>query len=203
MTRLSNGALLSSQHSTEAFRCPDHSLARNSLRTCTLASGHNLSRAARLRHNAASINATHGRSHKREAGALAATAQQSSAVMTPLLQLQKRLQDSGAVLDALDLSYKQSVASRKVRQGEVATMLLLTSNTHTYFKRATPAKQSLLQVLLSIPGDVAVTKEDVAAESACAQLASGRSEVVGLALWLIVHRCKVTLRSPSQVLYVS
>ncbi len=52
---------------------------------------------------------------------------------------------------------------------------------------------------MSIPGDVAVTKEDVAAESACAQLASGRSEVVGLALWLIVQRCKVTVCSPSQV----
>ncbi len=125
MTRLSSGALLSSQHSLEARRCPDHSLARNSLRTCTLASGHNLLRAARLRHSAANINATHGSSHKRETVALAATAQQSSAVMTPLLQLQKRLQDSGAVLDALDLSYKRTVASRKVRQGEVATMLLL------------------------------------------------------------------------------
>ncbi|DBA68672.1 TPA: hypothetical protein ACH3X2_013468 [Trebouxia sp. C0005] len=163
MTSLSSGALLSAQQPTEALRCPDHSLVRNSLRTCTLASGHSLLRAARLRHSVANINATHGRSHRRGTDALAATTQQSSAVMTPILQLQKRLQDSGAVLDALDLSYKQSVAARKVRQGEV---------------------------LLSIPGDVAVTKEDVAAEPACAQLASGRSEVVGLALWLIVQRCK-------------
>ncbi len=131
MTRLLSAALLSSQHATEALRCPDHSMARNSLRTCTLASGHNLLRAARLRHSAANINATHGRSHRRETGAVAATAQQSSAVMTPLLQLQKRLQDSGAALDALDLSYKQTVAARKVRQGEVAAILLLTGNTHT------------------------------------------------------------------------
>ena len=131
MTRLSSGALLSSQHFTETLPCPDHSLARNSLRTCTLAGGHNLLRVARLRHSAASINLTHGRSHKRATGALAAASQQSSAVMTPLLQLQKRLQDSGAVLDALDLSYKQTVASRKVRQGEVATMLLLTCKAHT------------------------------------------------------------------------
>jgi len=131
MTRLSSGALLSSQHFTETLPCPDHSLARNSLRTCTLASGHNLLRAARLRHSAANINATHGSSHKSETVALAATAQQSSAVMTPLLQLQKRLQDSGAALDALDLSYKQTVAARKVRQGEVAAILLLTGNTHT------------------------------------------------------------------------
>ena len=131
MTRLSSGALLNAQQPTEALRCPDHLLVRNSLRTCTLASGHSLLWAARLRHNAAKINATHGRSHRRGTDALAATAQQSSAVMTPLLQLQKRLQDSGAVLDALDLSYKQTVASRKVRQGEVAAMLLLTCTTHT------------------------------------------------------------------------
>ncbi len=56
---------------------------------------------------------------------------------------------------------------------------------------------------MSIPGDVAVTKEDVAAASACAQLASGRSEVVGLALWLVVQRCKVTLWNLGQVLYMS
>ena len=48
------------------------------------------------------------------------------------------------------------------------------------------------QVLLSIPGDVAVTKEDVAADTACVQLASGRSELVGLALWLVAQRCKVS-----------
>lgn len=198
MTSLSSGALLSAQQPTEALRCPDHSLVRNSLRTCTLASGHSLLRAARLRHSVANINATHGRSHRRGTDALAATTQQSSAVMTPILQLQKRLQDSGAVLDALDLSYKQSVAARKVRQGEVAATVFLNMQ-HTWFNRARPTKQSLLQVLLSIPGDVAVTKEDVAAEPACAQLASGRSEVVGLALWLIVQRCKVLVRSLSQV----
>ena len=50
---------------------------------------------------------------------------------------------------------------------------------------------TFVQILLSIPGDVAVTREDVAAEAACAQLASGRSELVGLALWLIAQRCKV------------
>lgn len=57
----------------------------------------------------------------------------------------------------------------------------------------TASKPSWLfaQVLLSIPGDVAVTKEDVAADSACAQLASERSELVGLALWLVSQRCKV------------
>ena len=46
-------------------------------------------------------------------------------------------------------------------------------------------------MLLSIPGDIAVTKEDVAADNTVAQLASGRSELVGLALWLISQRCKV------------
>ncbi len=50
---------------------------------------------------------------------------------------------------------------------------------------------ALLQVLLTIPGDMAVTKEDVAAEGSCVQLASGRSELIGLALWLLVQRCKV------------
>lgn len=52
----------------------------------------------------------------------------------------------------------------------------------------------MLQVLLSIPGDIAVTKEDVAADTACAQLAAGRSELVGLALWLISQHCKVCLQ---------
>lgn len=54
----------------------------------------------------------------------------------------------------------------------------------------------ILQVLLSIPGDVAVTREDVAADTTCARLAAGRSELVGLALWLISHRCKVHLQNP-------
>ena len=49
----------------------------------------------------------------------------------------------------------------------------------------------MLQVLLSMPGDIAVTREDVAADTACAPLAAGRSELVGLALWLILQRCKV------------
>ena len=50
---------------------------------------------------------------------------------------------------------------------------------------------SHLQVLLSIQGDIAVTREDVAADTTCAHLAAGRSELVGLALWLISQRCKV------------
>ena len=38
---------------------------------------------------------------------------------------------------------------------------------------------------------MAVTKEDVAADASCASLSSGRSELVGLALWLIAQRSKV------------
>ena len=55
--------------------------------------------------------------------------------------------------------------------------------------------RDLMQVLLTIPGDVAVTREDVAADTACAQLAEGRSELVGLALWLVSQRCKVHLQN--------
>lgn len=55
--------------------------------------------------------------------------------------------------------------------------------------------RDLMQALLTIPGDVAVTREDVAADMACAQLAEGRSELVGLALWLVSQRCKVHLQN--------
>lgn len=47
-------------------------------------------------------------------------------------------------------------------------------------------------MVLSIPGDSAVTQADVAACPASSQLAEGRSELVGLALWLAVQRSQVS-----------
>ncbi len=44
------------------------------------------------------------------------------------------------------------------------------------------------QVVLRIPGDSCVTAADVAAEETMGQLAAGRSELTGLALWLMVDR---------------
>lgn len=47
------------------------------------------------------------------------------------------------------------------------------------------------QVVLRIPGDLCVTAADVAAEETVGQLAAGRSELTGLALWLMAERQKV------------
>lgn len=137
---------------------------RKKLLPCTAAAGHDVCRVARIRQNNARSNsrATERRRQKLIIGAV--STDQSPTALTPLLQLQKRLETSGASLDNLDLSYKQCVAARKLRHGET---------------------------LLSIPGDFAVTQEDVAAEPACSDLASGRSELVGLALWLVAQRSKV------------
>lgn len=58
---------------------------------------------------------------------------------------------------------------------------------------------TLLQVVLSLPGDAAVTQADVTACPACSQLAEGRSELVGLALWLASQRAQVcALHHPCQ-----
>lgn len=46
-------------------------------------------------------------------------------------------------------------------------------------------------VLLQIPGDLAVTSVDVDKDPALAAVAEGRSELVGLALWLMQERGKV------------
>lgn len=48
-----------------------------------------------------------------------------------------------------------------------------------------------LQVLLEIPGDLGITSVDVEKNPALAALAAGRSELVGLALWLMAERAKV------------
>ena len=47
------------------------------------------------------------------------------------------------------------------------------------------------EVVLQIPGDLAVTAIDVDKDEQLAVLAAGRSELVGLALWLIKERSKV------------
>ena len=47
------------------------------------------------------------------------------------------------------------------------------------------------QILLEIPGDLGVTSVDVEKAPALARLAEGRSELVGLALWLMAERAKV------------
>ena len=95
----------------------DHLIARKKLRLSTAT--HGLARSARLQlpltrhHNAGE------KCRRSQQVMLAAPAQQSTAASTPLLHLQERLQDSGATVDALDLSYKQCVATRKLRHGEV------------------------------------------------------------------------------------
>ena len=47
------------------------------------------------------------------------------------------------------------------------------------------------EALLQLPGDLAVTSVDVGKDAALAPLAQGRSELVGLALWLMLERSKV------------
>ncbi len=47
------------------------------------------------------------------------------------------------------------------------------------------------EVLLQIPGDLAITSVDVDKDPALAAVADGRSELVGLALWLMQERGKV------------
>ena len=101
--------------------CQDHNVTRKRLRACTAASGHNLPRTASVRHSAAISTGTGTDCRQRKTTSLAATSKQSTAVLTPLLQLQQRLQDSGATVDDLDLSYKQCLAARKLRHGEVYT----------------------------------------------------------------------------------
>ena len=96
-------------------------VARKQLRACPV-STHSPIRSTRSRHNAAHTLDPNNRPRRKDTAIPAATAQQNTAAMTPLLQLQTRLQDSGATLAALDLSYKQTVAARKVRQGEVAVI---------------------------------------------------------------------------------
>lgn len=47
------------------------------------------------------------------------------------------------------------------------------------------------EALLAIPGDLAVTSVDVGKDAGLAAVAEGRSELVGLALWLMQERDKV------------
>ncbi len=112
-------ALPSPRDMSTSGLCQEHLLARKRLRTCTTAAGHNVSGTARLRQNLARSYVLDCNTRHKRVMALVATSQQSTAPSTPLLQLQKTLQDSGATVDALDLSYRQSVATRKLRQGEV------------------------------------------------------------------------------------
>ncbi|PSC76514.1 U3 small nucleolar ribonucleo MPP10 [Micractinium conductrix] len=46
------------------------------------------------------------------------------------------------------------------------------------------------EVLLQLPGDLAITSVDVGKDPALAAVAEGRSELVGLALWLLAERAK-------------
>jgi hypothetical protein len=47
------------------------------------------------------------------------------------------------------------------------------------------------EVVLQVPGDLAITSVDVDKDPQLAALAQGRSELVGLALWLLQERSKV------------
>ena len=165
----------------------DH-YTRRTLSWCTAVAGHKVAFVLRVRQHAA--NAPFKSSGRRLHDIAAQTVRaEASTALTPLLHLQKRLESSGARLDSLDLSYKQCVAARRARQGEVCCKSLLLHQ-QSYLWSLT-AKFCGSQTLLSIPGDLAVTKEDVAADSACSHLASDRSELIGLALWLIAQRSKV------------
>ena len=132
---------------------------------------------------------------KRASKTRAAT--QSAGLATPLEQLQDWLNDSGGSADALNLAYANCVAARKLRQGEVCHYR--PSLTALMLCQRWCLTTTLLQVVLSLPGDAAVTQADVAACPACSQLAEGRSELVGLALWLVSQRAQVrALHHPCQ-----
>ena len=179
----------------------DH-FSRKKLRLATLTACHSISRSTVVQQHIAKPRTAEKRCRRNQRDVSAAAAQQSTAARTPMLQLQERLQESGATTDALDVSYKQCVTTRKLRQGEVC---LAAPNRLVHPAQASPIiRLHGLQVLLSIPGDLAVTKEDVAADTACAQIASGRSELVGLALWLLTQRSKVnscSATTPSQTAF--
>ena len=100
---------------------------RKKLLPSTAAAGHSVFSDARFRHSAARRNsrATARRRQKLVVGAV--STEQNTTALTPLLQLQKRLESSGASLDTLNLSYKQCVAARKLRHGEVLPYIGLTS----------------------------------------------------------------------------
>lgn len=53
------------------------------------------------------------------------------------------------------------------------------------------------EVVLQIPGDLAITSVDVEKDDALAAVAAGRSELVGLALWLMQERAKVRTEGSS------
>ena len=48
-----------------------------------------------------------------------------------------------------------------------------------------------MQALLEIPGDFAVSDADVAGHPVVSQLAEGRSQLIGLALWLMAEQALV------------
>lgn len=95
----------------------DHLVARQKLRVSTAL--HGLAGSAHLQQPHKRLSNAGRTCRRAEQLVLAASAQQSTAATTPLLHLQERLRDSGATVDALDLSYKQCVAARKLKHGEV------------------------------------------------------------------------------------
>ena len=102
---------------TSVAACARDHLARKKLRVSTAT--HGLARSAHLQPPTTRGHNAGANCRRRQQLVLAASAQQSTTARTPLLHLQERLQDSGATVDALDLSYKQCVATRKLRHGEV------------------------------------------------------------------------------------
>lgn len=101
----------------------EHSITRKKLRLST--ASHSLARPAHLQPQSKRGHNAGGKCQRAEQIVVAASARQSMATGTPLLHLQERLQDSGATVDALDLSYKQCVATRKLRHGEVQQIAFL------------------------------------------------------------------------------
>lgn len=49
------------------------------------------------------------------------------------------------------------------------------------------------EAVLAVPGDLAITSVDVGKVAELAALTEGRSELVGLSLWLLQERAKVSL----------
>lgn len=97
--------------------------ARKQLLPSTAAAGFSLCRAARIRQNVAHRICRASQEQRLRHVVGAVSTEQSSVTLTSLLQLQKRLESSGASLDTLDLSYRQCVAARKVRHGEVPSQM--------------------------------------------------------------------------------
>lgn len=108
-----------------SWQTQDH-VARRRVRVHPAVAKHNTADAARIKQSNQHGACQCGRRRRHRVKVQAVSAETRTA-LTPLLQLQKRLESSGASVNNLDLSYKQCVAARKARQGEVLPSCCLVS----------------------------------------------------------------------------